>query len=233
MVRAHGPKAFTLVELLIVAGIMGVLLALSLAAVSGARGTARAGACISNLRELGRALSVYMDRHGECIPRRGQGVQVLARIDRACDWFNCLLVELGGPAYWELVAQGKRPREGNEHVLMCPEARDPGAPYFLPYAMNMYLSPWIRPEPHRLYELPHPATQAFLADSPGPYSATMPSDKPYGVVARHHGRANVLFLDGHVVGHEGSYIGCGMGDPRRPDVRWETESSGVNWTPGS
>jgi prepilin-type processing-associated H-X9-DG protein/prepilin-type N-terminal cleavage/methylation domain-containing protein len=232
-VRARGPKAFTLVELLIVVGIMGMLLALSLAAVNGARGTARAGACISNLRQLGRALSLYMDSHGECIPRRGQGVQALARIDRQCDWFNCLLVELGGPAYWELAAQGQTPREGDEHVLICPEARDPGARYFLPYAMNMYLSPWIRPEPHRLYELPHPATQVFMADAPGPYSAIYPCDESYSVVARHHGRANVLFLDGHVVAHEGSYLGCGMGDPKRADVRWETDTSGVNWTPGS
>jgi len=232
-VRARGPRGFTLVELLIVVGIMGMLLALSLAAVGGARGTARATGCTSNLRQLGRALALYMDANRECIPRRGQGTQVLSRIDRQCDWFNCLLAELGGPAYWELAAQGKTPREGDEHVLICPEASDPGARYFLPYGMNMYLSPWIRPEPHKLYELPNPATQAFMADSSGPYSATYPCDKPYSVVPRHRGRASVLFLDSHVQGYEGAYLGCGTADPKRPDVRWETESGGVNWVPGS
>jgi prepilin-type processing-associated H-X9-DG protein len=219
--------------MLIVVGVMGALMALSLVAVGVARGSARATACTANLRQLGHALSQYMDFHDECIPRRGQGVQVLARIDRMCDWFNCLPQELGLPSYWELVAQGMRPREGDNSVLVCPDARDPGAAYFLSYAMNMYLSPWIRALPHRAWELPNPATQVFMAESPGPYSATFPCNQPYSVVARHHGQANVLFLDAHIRSHTGSYLGCGVGDPNRADVRWETDSEGVNWQPGS
>lgn len=231
--RARAATGFTLVELLVVTGIVGALFAFSLAAVHGARAVARGNACMANLQQLGRAVSLYMDSNAECIPRRGQGVQVLARIDRLCDWFNCLPQELGLPSYWELIMQGQRPGEGARHVMVCPEARDPGAPHFLPYAMNMYLSPWIRPAPHRLHELPNPATQAFLADSPGPYSATLPARQPYGVVARHRGQANVLFLDAHVRPYDGDYLGCGSGDPRRADVRWETESAGTNWAPGS
>jgi len=231
-VRSRATDAFTLAELLVVAAVVALLMGLSLAAVASARATGHATACLSNLRQFGYAVSVYMDQHNECIPRRGQGTQRLTRIDRLCDWFNCLLPDVGSPAYFDLVAQGKRPNEGEKHPLICPSASDPGWRYFLPYAMNMYLSPWIRPEPHRLYELPHPATVAFMADSPGPYCATIPSPSGYGVLPRHSGQANVLFLDGHARAYDGAYLGCGVVDPRRPDVRWETESAGINWRPG-
>jgi prepilin-type processing-associated H-X9-DG protein len=61
-----------------------------------------------------------------------------------------------------------------------------------------------------------------LGDAPGPYSSTYPSTRPYSVIARHSGRAHLLFLDGHAQAFTGSYVGCGVGDPRRPDVSWLT-----------
>jgi len=228
-VRAPLTRAFTLVELLVTIAVIAVLMTLVFGITGKARSEGRSLVCTSNLRQLGHALAIYMDVHQGYIPRRGQGNRKLASIDRMSDWFNCLLPELGGPPYWELVATGKRPREGEKHVLICPEARDPGHAYFLPYAMNMYLSPWIRPKPHKLDELPNPATQVFLGEGPGQYSATFPCNKPYGLVARHSGKANLLFLDAHVRAFEGTYLGCGVGDPKHPDVRWETESEGVNW----
>ncbi len=93
--------------------------------------------------------------------------------------------------------------------------------YFLPYGMNMYLSPWIRPVQHKFTELPRPASLVFLADA----------SQPYSVPARHDGRANLVFLDGHVQAFEGTYLGCGVGDPHRSDVRWETGTGGINQTP--
>jgi prepilin-type processing-associated H-X9-DG protein len=70
-----------------------------------------------------------------------------------------------------------------------------------------------------------------MADSPGPYSATVPSSNDYDVAARHEGKANILFLDSHVSSYSGEYLGCGVGDPHHRDVRWETESGGINQAP--
>jgi len=115
--------------------------------------------------------------------------------------------------------------------FVCPNAKPTGTEQFLSYAMNIYVSPWIRPMPHRLDEIPQPDAVVFLADGPGGYSSTAPSVKPYSVPSRHTDRANVAFLDGHVQTFTGSYLGCGIGDPQRPDVRWQTGTSGANQAP--
>ena len=222
---------FTLVELTIVITVAALLMALLLPALSYVRGVARGTQCLHNLSQLGYALALYMDDHRGYIPRRGQGKQPLKKIDRASDWFNCLPPLLGSPPFCDMAAEGTTPKEGDASVLICPAARDPGGQYFLPYAMNMYLSPWIRRDPHQADELPRPSLLVFMADSPGPYSATVPSKKPYGVVPRHAGNANLVFVDGHVAAFEGDYLGCGSGDPRRPDVRWHTDTSGTNQSP--
>jgi len=57
-------SAFTLVELLVVLAIIGVLIGLILPAVQSAREAARRTQCKSNLRQIGLALTQYLDRQG-------------------------------------------------------------------------------------------------------------------------------------------------------------------------
>lgn len=228
-VRPHG--AFTLVELLVVVSIIAVLCALALGVVGRVQASARQTECLHNLRQWGVALGLYAADHENLTPRRGQGIQPVEILNRPEDWFNALPPYFGLSSYQEQVAQGRRAKPGDKSVFVCPEARPDRKnphPHFLCYGMNMYFSPWIRPEPHRLIELPNLSQLAFMADGPGGWSSTMPSSQGYSVDPRHNGRANVVFADGHAQSFSGKYLGCGQGEPVRPDIRWETLSEGVN-----
>lgn len=224
-------RAFTLVELLVVVAVVRILAGLLLPAVHHALQTGKAIQCVSNLSQWNLALAIHQSENDDAIPRRGQGVQPLFILDRPEDWFNALpaLVEL--PGYGKLSAEGRIPGPGAKSIFVCPSAKATAHTNFLSYAMNIYLSPWTRPAPHRAGAISRPNTLAVLADGPGAYSSTAPSINEYCVSARHVQRANISFLDGHVQSFARKYLGCGVGEPVRPDIHWPTETSGPNQAP--
>jgi prepilin-type N-terminal cleavage/methylation domain-containing protein len=214
--------AFTLVELLIVIAILAILCSLLLPSLSRTGSKAAAAQCISNLRQWGLAYRQYADDNKDFLPRRGQGVQPLGLIDRSDDWFNALTSYFGSQPYQQLFAANQKFQARAKSVFVCPAAIDPGSTHFLPYGMNMNLSPWILPKAAKITEVVRPLQVVAMADAPGPYSSTYPSSKPYSVIARHLGRVNLLFLTGQVNSFSATYVGCGVGDPERDDVRWLT-----------
>ncbi len=217
-----GRFAFTLVELLVVIAVISTIAALLLPALARAKARAHSSECASNLKEWGLAYRMYADDNDDYLPRRGQGVQVLAQIDRPQDWFNALPPYFAGASYQQLITNNLRPAARSQSLFICPAAGDPGSNYFLPYGMNMNLCPWNLPDQIKFSKVVQPTCVVTLADAPGPYASTYPSSKPYSIVARHAGRINLLFLDGQVQGYAGSYVGCGVGDPGLADVRWLT-----------
>lgn len=223
-------RGFTLTELLFVLGISGLLLALSIPSFAGVIEKGRTAKCVANLRQWGVGLQCYLQDSGGFLPRRGQGVQPVHVVDRGEDWFNALAPYLEMPPYQELVLSGKVPRPGDRSVFVCPSAKVTNDfQHFITYGMNMYLSRWDQAERTRLTQVPNPSNLAFLADSPGGYASTVPSRRGYGVMPRHGGRANVLFLDGRVGTFAGDYLGCGKGPTTQPDVRWQTGIEGDTW----
>ncbi|UCG56953.1 MAG: type II secretion system protein [Phycisphaerales bacterium] len=61
-------RAFTLVELLVVIGIVGVLMGVLIPALTSARASAGKMACLSNLRQIGVAIHTYANDHRGHIP---------------------------------------------------------------------------------------------------------------------------------------------------------------------
>jgi prepilin-type N-terminal cleavage/methylation domain-containing protein/prepilin-type processing-associated H-X9-DG protein len=61
--RPGTPRAFTLVELLVVIGIIALLISILLPALNKARDSAKTVACLSNLRQVGVSLMLYASEH--------------------------------------------------------------------------------------------------------------------------------------------------------------------------
>lgn len=195
---------------------MGILLP----AVARARQSAGQVACQANLRQWSTAALNYAQQNDGYLPRRGQGVQPTAVIDRPTDWFNALPPFMQMQPYSTLVAEERIPRPGENSLWMCPAAVDGGQKYFFAYGMNMRLSIWSTPYPDRLNRIGSWSTVVFLADAPGQYCSVLPANAAYSPSARHMGRVNIAYLDGHVASYTGAEVGCGVGDPSRPDIRW-------------
>ncbi|MEI8288257.1 MAG: type II secretion system protein [Verrucomicrobiota bacterium] len=215
-------KGFNLIELLVVMGIIAILATILLPALAKAKERARAIQCIGNLRQWGTAYQLYAGDNDDFLPRRGQGVQALFQLNRPADWFNALPGYLNLPTFEQMAVNKAKPAAHTQSVFICPTADDPGGIYFLPYAMNMNLCPWNLPAATKLSEVVQPISVVAMADAPGAYAATFPSARPYSVVARHSARVNLLFLSGSVQSYAGTYVGCGVGDPKHDDVRWLT-----------
>lgn len=67
-VISHLRRGFTLVELLVVIGIIALLISILLPALNKARGQANLIACQSNLRQMGQALNIYADENNGLVP---------------------------------------------------------------------------------------------------------------------------------------------------------------------
>ena len=220
--RPPSPTAFTLVELLVVIAIIAILASLLLPALARGKEQARSSDCLGNLRQWGLAFRMYADDNTDFIPRRGQGIQTLLTIDRPEDWFNALPGYFSLSSFEQMVANNTRPAAHTKSVFICPTADNPGGAFFLPYGMNMNLCPWNLPVQTKYTEVHQPSCVVAMADAPGPYASTFPSSQPYGCIPRHAAQINLLFLGGQARSFPTAYVGCGVGDPQRGDVRWLT-----------
>src|SRR5438552_2124562 len=82
----HERQAFTLVELLIVIGIIAVLIAVLLPALAKARAAANRAMCLSNIRQLGMAILMYCNNNGGWFPTCAQPADGTAYLEYPDDW---------------------------------------------------------------------------------------------------------------------------------------------------
>jgi prepilin-type N-terminal cleavage/methylation domain-containing protein len=112
MVRRHAKtrRAFTLVELLVVIGIIAVLIGVLLPALNRARAAAHTSACLSNLRQMSQAWNIYLANNYTFLP---ENIWQPSGNNAA---------EIAWHGYWLGILSDLKVQSS---TLLCPEARDP------------------------------------------------------------------------------------------------------------
>ena len=112
-------RGFTLVELLVVIGIIALLIGILLPALSKARKQANNVKCLANLHQLGLAYAQYVvNNHGRSFPYFGQ-VSDVGNVDPAYVMWQENLRPYTGPA-----AIPGRYEDSTRSVRLCPNASD-------------------------------------------------------------------------------------------------------------
>jgi prepilin-type N-terminal cleavage/methylation domain-containing protein/prepilin-type processing-associated H-X9-DG protein len=88
--RGTTRRAFTLVELLVVIGIIAILIGLLFPVFAGARQQASKVQCLSNLRQLGIATNMYVAENKQTYPQPFADGDLPTRIAQQTLWFNAL-----------------------------------------------------------------------------------------------------------------------------------------------
>jgi prepilin-type processing-associated H-X9-DG protein len=143
--RAVGPSqravaAFTLVELLIVIGIITVLIGILLPVLGKARAASQDVQCQSNLRQWGLGIALYVQQYNGYVPSEGGSYgyssgSPLSRWDDGSSWFNIptLFLEKDPHTYYDLATAyqagtGPLPGTGDSSIYVCPAASAAAGP---------------------------------------------------------------------------------------------------------
>jgi prepilin-type processing-associated H-X9-DG protein len=218
-IRNARSRGFTLVEILVVVGIVMVLVGLVLPVIVYARGSARRTQCLSNLRQMAVAVEVY------CTSSMGSYPPAYTRgtVNGQPAYMEWDYTQVGGKIIPGIVFEGKEVGK----ILQCPEYRKttPATHLFTGYNYNTsYIGHGEResiPFPAMTFDVKNPSGTALFGEGQYEGGANKfmraplpnPGDESFsGRYAgtqgfRHQGMTNVVFADGHAESLKDCYAG--------------------------
>ncbi|HEV7301280.1 MAG TPA: prepilin-type N-terminal cleavage/methylation domain-containing protein [Tepidisphaeraceae bacterium] len=210
-VRPSRAAGFTLVELLVVSGIIALLIAILLPTLSKARAAAQTVVCASNLRQFGLAINLYATRFNGALPWGGPQPSYEGAVGADGNAFAGSFTGL----YFRPYVSGTGPDPSRSTIWSCPADNRSSLPNFNGRSYICARTENPTPPWPRVSRFKRPAQRTILWDtirSAYPYaqmnSVTNPfwyrSGPPYDTATsfpalenRHQRGGNFLFLDGH------------------------------------
>jgi prepilin-type N-terminal cleavage/methylation domain-containing protein len=182
-------SAFTLIELLVVIAIIAILISIALPAIAGARASARQTVCLSDLRQMGIGLNVYVGDNRDRLPYPNWGPTApekgwLYQYRPGLDIQNLAPEERQTGSLWPYIEA--------DQAYRCPSHKPPysGTANLTSYIMNGAVTGYGRMRvPYRLGQMRSDACLLWDAneqpESGPPYNDG--ASFPFEIVPGHHG----------------------------------------------
>lgn len=192
--RRGNRTAFSLLEALVVVGIVALQVALLSPALGKARTAVRGIRCAGNLRQWGTATALYVADHEDLLPP--EGVPNPGENDRRNGWYIQLPRELGLVPYHAMPWRTNAVAAPGASVWICPaNPRRSNGRNLFHYCLNQEVDGSGETDaPIRWSALRHPAQLVWLFDSKNLPAVGRWNFVAYGL---HGTGAQFLFLDGH------------------------------------
>ncbi|HEV7300136.1 MAG TPA: prepilin-type N-terminal cleavage/methylation domain-containing protein [Tepidisphaeraceae bacterium] len=204
--KHHRYSAFTLVELLVVIGIIALLISILLPALKKAQQSAQSVACASNMRQVGMAMIMYSSEHKSRFPS--------ARWNAGAD------SDVPLSSYFEKISRymgipdgevGEAPKLRAKGAQICP-SMEPLMLRANSYGLNRHIDKRLYKQSRNLWDykvsIRRPTSEVILVaemnfnsdfSTPSPIPSYPPPNLNEGPVEfRHMKGANYLWVDGHV-----------------------------------
>lgn len=208
--RSNRISAFTLIELLVSIAVVAILIGLILAGIGKVRTSALEAKGVSNLRQIGAALQLYLNENGgELMPR--------ARDEADADGFRFWTAMLYGGGYLPDKAAFYDPTFPPYGPEESPRAED----FTTQIQQTFGMRDWTRPGTSNVQQSYREPKPVVLVDDPANFFIIADSiwlnweTQGYGISPNHSnqkvrlngkGTATTLFLDGHVAEMPGAYF---------------------------